>query len=404
MAPATLSSVQALLGCSLWVLSNQRFNHCWTLFGTVTRLLLALGLNRRKAVSDTSHSDLVQEECGKRVFWCAYVLDKYLSSMFGRPCALHDDDIDQDMPTVIEDTDISATAINTTGTNKMNSMMAPLYHQKLGQILSQTLRRLYGIQPLEHSALLEITAELGREVDRWREDLPAFLNQEKVDSWNLVGPFRDQSDILNLAVRHLEILIFRPCLLNNIHSPTAERSRSNMDRCIRAAMGIVDIITRMIDSNRLPAASWLPNHTAFCAVVVLYTCATLDRHDDPSTWLGNYRAAENCQKRIAAVAGTDPLARRYLIIMEEFRLEVAKQIQHDSSSPNAVFEQEPDEVDQLFGCYDTDESPWMDDSSNQIANFLDMPNWEQLGSLVSLCLPLTAHSFFLFFLVGPLLI
>lgn len=39
--------------------------------------------------------DLVELECRKRVFWCAYGLDNYLSAALGRPRTFHDEDIDQ---------------------------------------------------------------------------------------------------------------------------------------------------------------------------------------------------------------------------------------------------------------------------------------------------------------------
>ncbi|KAL1872451.1 hypothetical protein VTK73DRAFT_1529 [Phialemonium thermophilum] len=101
--PATLTSVQALLGCCFYILTRSRLNHCWNLFGTTSRLILALGMHRRKekfegGAPSACGVDLVELECRKRVFWCAYNLDKYLSAIFGRPCAFHDDDIDQDMP------------------------------------------------------------------------------------------------------------------------------------------------------------------------------------------------------------------------------------------------------------------------------------------------------------------
>jgi len=37
----------------------------------------------------------IDEECRKRVFWCAYSLDNYLSAALGRPKIFHDEDVDQ---------------------------------------------------------------------------------------------------------------------------------------------------------------------------------------------------------------------------------------------------------------------------------------------------------------------
>lgn len=72
---------------------QSRINRCWNLFGTTARLAIAAGLHRRRR--QQSKPDFIVLECRKRVFWCAYSLDIYLSAALGRPRMFHDDDIDQ---------------------------------------------------------------------------------------------------------------------------------------------------------------------------------------------------------------------------------------------------------------------------------------------------------------------
>lgn len=96
--PASLTTAQALLNSCFYTLTCSRLNHCWSLFGTTARLILALGLHRRNVGSAAAHRaspNLVELECRKRLFWSAYNLDKYLSAIFGRPAMLHDEDTDQ---------------------------------------------------------------------------------------------------------------------------------------------------------------------------------------------------------------------------------------------------------------------------------------------------------------------
>lgn len=88
-----LTSIQARLAQCFYLLSESRINHCWSLFGTTARLALAIGLNRRRRREMIT--DYVEEECRKRVFWCAYSLDNLLSAALGRPRIFHDEDIDQ---------------------------------------------------------------------------------------------------------------------------------------------------------------------------------------------------------------------------------------------------------------------------------------------------------------------
>lgn len=88
-----LTSIQARLAQCFYLLSESRINHCWSLFGTTAHLALAIGLNRRRRRDMIT--DYVEEECRKRVFWCAYSLDNLLSAALGRPRIFHDEDIDQ---------------------------------------------------------------------------------------------------------------------------------------------------------------------------------------------------------------------------------------------------------------------------------------------------------------------
>ena len=90
-----LTSVQARLCQCFYLLSRSRVNHCWSLFGTMAHLIFAIGIHRKRRVETSNGADLVELECRKRVFWCSYGLDSYLSAVLGRPRTFHDDDIDQ---------------------------------------------------------------------------------------------------------------------------------------------------------------------------------------------------------------------------------------------------------------------------------------------------------------------
>lgn len=100
-----LESVQARLLQCLWLLSQSRINHCWSLFGTVARLAFAIGLHRNRVAESL---DNVQIECRRRTLWSAYSLDNYLSTALGRPRTFHEDDIDQELPASIDDKDLAA--------------------------------------------------------------------------------------------------------------------------------------------------------------------------------------------------------------------------------------------------------------------------------------------------------
>ena len=90
-----LTSVQARLGQCFYLLTQSRINQCWSLFGTVAHLAFAIGLNRGSSRCPSASVDYVDLESRRRLFWIAYVLDKYLSAALGRPRTFRDEDTDQ---------------------------------------------------------------------------------------------------------------------------------------------------------------------------------------------------------------------------------------------------------------------------------------------------------------------
>ena len=126
-----LTSVQARLTQCFYLLSQSRINHCWSLFGTVSRLALAIGLNRNRRPNPAGGLSVAEAECRRRTFWCAYTLDTYLSVALGRPRSFHDDDIDTELPACVDDEQLGAGHMDTsTSSRGPSTMLAPLAHIK----------------------------------------------------------------------------------------------------------------------------------------------------------------------------------------------------------------------------------------------------------------------------------
>lgn len=124
-----LTSVQARLAQCFYLLGQSRINHCWSLFGTMAHLALAIGLNRNRRGYPSADIDRVETECRRRTFWCAYTLDSYLSAALGRPRTFHDDDIDQELPSNVEDSDlVGDMSVPHQTQPKQSLMLAPVAH------------------------------------------------------------------------------------------------------------------------------------------------------------------------------------------------------------------------------------------------------------------------------------
>lgn len=128
-----LTSVQARIMQCLYLITQSRVNHCWSIFGTVSHLALAIGLNRNKRCEANSKNGLteIEAECRRRTFWCAYVLDVFLSVCLGRPRSFHDDDIDTELPSCVDDDNLSTDRITSPVPSKgLPLMLAPIEQMK----------------------------------------------------------------------------------------------------------------------------------------------------------------------------------------------------------------------------------------------------------------------------------
>lgn len=94
----------------------------------MAHLILAIGIHRKRRVEKFNNADLVELECRKRVFWCAYSLDNYLSAVLGRPRTFHDDDIDQELPEIINDSELTRQHINSSIYKGQSVMLGAVAH------------------------------------------------------------------------------------------------------------------------------------------------------------------------------------------------------------------------------------------------------------------------------------
>ena len=130
----SLYSAQARIIQTLYLLTTSRMNRAWYTFGNALQLISALGLHRkttRPRHNGPNQVDYLQTQLQIRTFWTAYILDKYLGVIFGRPRHYHDDDIDQDLPDSLEDAQITPQGPLSTGQEELGCHIDGLiFHAK----------------------------------------------------------------------------------------------------------------------------------------------------------------------------------------------------------------------------------------------------------------------------------
>jgi hypothetical protein len=89
----------------------------------------------------------------------AYILDKYLGVIFGRPRHYHDEDIDQKFPDLVNDEDMTSAGPNGTSSNDCH-VESLVYHAKLAQIAERISREVYSIKPVRTLSLNKQSSEV----------------------------------------------------------------------------------------------------------------------------------------------------------------------------------------------------------------------------------------------------
>ncbi|KAI8282153.1 hypothetical protein K4K60_003731 [Colletotrichum sp. SAR11_57] len=409
-----LASVQARLCQCFWLLSQSRINHCWSLFGTVGHLALAIGLNRNRHADPAGAYNYIELECRRRTFWCAYSLDNYLSAALGRPRTFHDEDIDQELPSCSEDGDLHADHITPRMGRGQSLMLAPVAHVKLSRIVSMILRDLYSIRPSSFSNRCALAAKYSQNLKQWRAELSQFLD-DGINMALLIPIFQRQRNVLNLAYWHAMILTHRPFLLSNFARlqrngksrrrsvPHKDQAGDSVQACLDAAMHVVDTVNDLIQAGQLFRAFWFTSYFAFSAVVVLYVYTIQQRTAPAETWQSYFAAATRCQTQLATLADNESqLAARYCLVLEELRTEALRQTerlhsppvhnnQHGGGSParaavagtEDVHNQQPDHLAGINFSDVANTEDFVGFDASPSSSLADMTSWGQFDSMVT---------------------
>ncbi|TQN68819.1 Activator of stress genes 1 [Colletotrichum shisoi] len=343
-----LESAQSRLIQVLYLLTTSRMSRAWYTFGNTLQVISALGLHRRAAKKRhlaPGSPDYIQAQCGMRTFWTAYVLDKYLGVIFGRPRHFHDDDIDQDYPDRIDDEDMTAQGpVGRSEEHPDCHIDALIFHAKIAQIIGNTSREVYSIKPISEQERVAAAHRLSEKIHEWRASLPPHLGSIRPSM--LIPSFRRQATVLKLAYSHAIMHANRLFLLG---SPSA-RSETPVLECIGAARTVLETVDGMAVEGPIFHAFWWTQYVTFCALLVTYVWdIQLKRRGlvVPSEQGGwgeeeeKERArharlmdlAERCQTHLAHATASNSPSRRYAIILEEFRTEGLGQMSRKKSQP-----------------------------------------------------------------------
>ena len=288
--------------------------------------------DRRKMHGSASKPDYAHSQCRKRTFWAAYILDKYMGVVMGRPRHFHDKDIDQEYPDRINDEYVSPLGPIPSGSDGTDDCQLDgfIWNAKLASIVGEISDELYPIKPLSESRRVEVAKNLVVKLDEWYSTLPALL---KVAPSSLSRSFRRQCVALRLAYKHAIVHLHRPFLLirpGTATSPAAETAQDFRNASIRLCIGAARDALRTIDAlaqeGPLFHAFWWTHYITFCALTVTYVWNMQCNDDIDGIDRADLMAlAGRCQVHLAHATATNSPSRRYSIILEELKGEATNQ-------------------------------------------------------------------------------
>jgi hypothetical protein len=183
--------------------------------------------------------------------------------MLGLPLTLSDDDIDQDLPSEVDDDHITETQIISMPSDSITFATAANANLRLSQILRKIVKSIYptkGFQNQEepssrsYSVPLSIIRELENDLQKWMESLPPAL---KPGGKRIPGHGPVQQ-LLRHAYAHAQMMLYRP-FLHYVSSRQSSSSQVRVDQrsyacaaaCISVARNIIHLSMCFLSSPQL---------------------------------------------------------------------------------------------------------------------------------------------------------
>lgn len=178
-----LVSLQALLFMILFLQATSNLSGCYAFLGIALRAALRMGLHRH-----LPHVQLtpIEDESRRRVFYAIRCMDTYVSALLGFPILLQDTDIDQPLPTEVDDEYITKDAILKPPPGKTSFFEAMNAHVRLMKILAKIIKDIYPMRGMDESIMKKRTSGVNAtymisysaikaielELQQWYEQLP----------------------------------------------------------------------------------------------------------------------------------------------------------------------------------------------------------------------------------------
>ncbi|KAL2402898.1 Activator of stress genes [Exophiala dermatitidis] len=267
-----LVTIQTIVFMIMFLQSTAKLPVCYAYIGIALRACCRLGLHRNLP----NRFSPVESEERKRIFWLVRKMDSYVGAVLGLPQMLSDDDIDQELPTEVDDQYITEEGIRPMPAGTFPLLKATNAHTRLTNILRKVVRYIYPIKNADgsqtdprYSISHRRIRELERDLQNWMDQLPVELRPSE----NAGRELARVQQLLRMSYAHVQMMIYRPF----IHYVSQACQSKSIDKrsfacaaaCISVARNIVHITSEMKRRGLLVGSYWFAMYTTYFAILSL---------------------------------------------------------------------------------------------------------------------------------------
>jgi len=351
--PPRLESVQARFAAVQYLLSSSRPTRALFAFGTMVQVMQAVGLHRKRSErAGRQGPDLIAVEVQRRLFWCAFTLDKYLSIVMGRIPLLRVDDTNQALPIVVNDEDLTPEGVgqHASGPGRDSLLHATRAHIEIGLILARASQEQNRLPTTTGRPHVEAAIRGGHDINDWKSKLPPMMSGV-IHPGSLIPCFRRQHSILTLARLHAIMFVTRPLLLRDLSAVLQEMEvqqyLEQLRSCIRAARDTVESINGSARYQVLYPAFWFSQYVTFSAISIIHIyIIQMSRHRIPTDLFNSsseearlmqpkilYELALVGQSRLAEAGVNSAPVWRYGSILESLSAQTSRYVASQITDP-----------------------------------------------------------------------
>ncbi|KAK6360621.1 Fungal specific transcription factor [Orbilia blumenaviensis] len=253
-----LDTLKGVLLLALYSLMRPAVPGVWYVVGSALRICIDLGLHQEPTHASQVMSELTIDT-RRRLFWCAYSLDRQVCVYLGRPFGISDDAIKVPFPLEIDDSLISERGIEAhpNALNK-NSRTIACHMFRIRQLQSEIQKILYQQSELPRAF---------KSITEWRKDMEKRLNE-----WTVTVPKKENEANCGYNMSFIDLNYQQTRLLLYGLSPAVPKPDTAAFLVISDAGDRIIKAYRSLHRAKSINYTWLACHNLFTAGTS-YLCA-----------------------------------------------------------------------------------------------------------------------------------